>query len=212
VAGRAAFFDLDRTLVRGASGPTITKALRQVGVVSQRSIPGENLVYQVYNLIGETRPSMALTRQAARLARGWVRSAVQEAGVIAASALEELVPTFARRLLDEHRADGELLVLTTTTPYDLVKPFADALGFDDVIATRYGEREGRFDGSIAGGFVWGRGKLDAVRTWAEEHGVSLEDSHAYSDSYYDAPLLSAVGHPHAVNPDPRLQLLALARR
>jgi putative phosphoserine phosphatase/1-acylglycerol-3-phosphate O-acyltransferase len=212
VARRAAFFDLDRTLLRGASGPTVTDALRTVGVVGDRNIPGQGLVYQVYNLIGETRPSMALTRQAARMARGWARSAVQEAGEVAAPALVQMVPPLARTLIEEHRNDGTLLVLATTTPYDLVKPFADALGFDDVIATRYGERDGAFDGSIAGVFVWGKGKLDAVRTWADEHRVDLDDSYAYTDSYYDEPLLASVGHPHAVNPDPRLQLLATVRR
>jgi putative phosphoserine phosphatase/1-acylglycerol-3-phosphate O-acyltransferase len=81
-----------------------------------------------------------------------------------------------------------------------------------VIATRYGERDGAYDGTIAGEFVWGRGKLRAVEEWAAEHDVSLDDSYAYSDSYYDSPLLSAVGHPVVVNPDLRLQLLAVARR
>jgi putative phosphoserine phosphatase/1-acylglycerol-3-phosphate O-acyltransferase len=105
-----------------------------------------------------------------------------------------------------------LVVLATTTPYDLVKPLADALGLDDVIATRYGEADGRYDGTIDGEFVWGRGKLRAVQQWADEHGISMPDSYAYSDSYFDIPLLSAVGHPFAVNPDPRLAIQALVRR
>jgi putative phosphoserine phosphatase/1-acylglycerol-3-phosphate O-acyltransferase len=103
-------------------------------------------------------------------------------------------------------------VLATTTPYDLVKPLADALGLDGVIATRYGEADGHYDGTIDGEFVWGRGKLRAVQRWADEHGISLPDSYAYSDSYFDIPLLSAVGHPFAVNPDPRLAIQALLRR
>jgi putative phosphoserine phosphatase / 1-acylglycerol-3-phosphate O-acyltransferase len=82
-----------------------------------------------------------------------------------------------------------------------------------VIATRYGERDdGTYDGTIVGEFVWGAGKLAAVRQWAEERGYDLAESFAYSDSYYDLPLLSAVGHPTAVNPDPRLLAQAVARR
>ena len=100
------------------------------------------------------------------------------------------------------------VVLATTTPYDLVKPLADRLGFDAVIATRYGERDGVYDGTIDGEFVWGSGKYRAVREWADEAGVDLDESYAYSDSYYDVPLLSAVGHPHVVNPDPRMRLQA----
>src|SRR5690606_23429854 len=159
------------------------------------------------------RPSMLLTRQAARFARGWPRDQVQAAGEKAADDLAGAVQPFARVVLDGHRADGRSLVLATTTPEDMIRPLADRLGFDDVIATRYGvDAAGRYDGTIAGEFVWGRGKLRAVRSWAADHGVALEESWAYSDSFYDNPLLGAVGHPVAVNPDPRLLALATLRR
>ena len=122
------------------------------------------------------------------------------------------VQPFAMPIIDEHHAAGRVVVLATTTPYDLVKPLADALGLDDVVATRYGVRDGRYDGTIHGEFVWGKGKLNAVQEWADEHDVSLADSYAYSDSWFDAPLLSAVGHPFAVNPDPRLMVRAALQR
>src|SRR5690606_2205342 len=95
----------------------------------------------------------------------------------------------------------------------VVKPFADALGLDDVIATRYGLRDdGAYDGSIDGEFVWGRGKLNAVKAWARTKGIDLRESWAYSDSFYDLPLLTAAGHATAVNPDVRLAIVAAARR
>jgi putative phosphoserine phosphatase/1-acylglycerol-3-phosphate O-acyltransferase len=137
---------------------------------------------------------------------------VQEAGKSAAEALADAVPAAARTLLAEHRAAGRPLVLATTTPYDLVAPLAEALGIDAVVATRYGEKDGAYDGSIAGEFVWGPGKLRAVKAWADENLIDLAHSYAYSDSYFDVPLLSAVGHPFAVNPDPRLSVLARVRR
>ena len=138
---------------------------------------------------------------------------VDEAAKQAAELLIDRVQPRARALFDEHRAEGRLLVLATTTPYDLVKPLADLLGFDDVVATRYGVADdGTYNGTIVGNFVWANGKLAAVRKWADEHGVDLANSYFYSDSVYDTPLLSAVGHPVAVNPDPRLQLVASARR
>ena len=58
----------------------------------------------------------------------------------------------------------------------------------------------------------GAGKLAAVRAWADEHGFDTRDSFAYSDSVYDTPLLSAVGHPFVVNPDPRMRCWPLLRR
>jgi putative phosphoserine phosphatase/1-acylglycerol-3-phosphate O-acyltransferase len=209
----AAIFDLDRTLLRGASGPVLSQTLRDAGVISGRSIPGEGLLYRFFDLVGETRPSMILTRQAARFAKGWRRDQVRDAGEHAADLLAEAVQPFARPLIDDHRAGGRRLVLATTTPDDMIRPLADRLGFDDVVATRYGlDGDGRYDGTIDGEFVWGRGKLRAVRAWAEVNGVSLDESWAYSDSFYDNPLLGAVGHPVAVNPDPRLLGLAAVRR
>jgi putative phosphoserine phosphatase/1-acylglycerol-3-phosphate O-acyltransferase len=208
----AAFFDLDRTLLAGASGPVFSEAMRTAGLVS-RSLPGERLLYGLFNAVGENLPSMALARQAVSFAKGRRREVVQQAAEQVADRLVALVQPFAGPLIEEHRAAGRAVVLATTTPYDLVKPFADALGLDDVVATRYGvNADGTYDGTLAGPFVWSNGKLEAVVDWAKQHGVDLAESYAYSDSVYDIPLLSAVGHGVAVNPDPRLAVIAVARR
>jgi putative phosphoserine phosphatase/1-acylglycerol-3-phosphate O-acyltransferase len=212
MAGAAAFFDLDRTLLRGASGPLINEALQAAGLIPQRSIPGQSLIYGLFNAVGETLPAMGLARAAALASRGWAPDAVRQAGKAAAEKLEELVAPYAPAVIAEHRAAGRPVVLATTTPHDLVTPLAERLGFDDVIATRYAEDGGVYTGRLEGEFVWANGKLAAVRKWADAHDVSLRDSWAYSDSIYDTPLLSAVGHPHAVNPDARLHALALVRR
>lgn len=212
MARAAAFFDLDRTLLQGASGPVISEALRTMGVLSDRPIPGERLVYRLFDTVGETLPSMALTRTAARFAAGWNRSAVREAGRMVADRLAVRVQPFGRLLIEEHREAGRPVVMATTSPFDLVEPLAEALGMDDVIATRYGEQDGAYDGTIAGTFVWGPGKLAAVRQWADRHGIDLAASWAYSDSVFDAPLLGAVGNPVVVNPDPRMRILAAVRR
>jgi putative phosphoserine phosphatase/1-acylglycerol-3-phosphate O-acyltransferase len=208
----AAIFDLDRTLLAGASGPVISAALRSVGLLNERVMPGEDLLFRVFNVVGENRPSMMLTRQGARLARGWDQVLAQEAGRLAAETLITQLQPYGRILVAEHKAAGRPTVLATTTPRDMVQPFAEALGVDDVIATTYGVTDGKYTGTIDGEFVWGKGKLRAVREWASRRDVDLSESYAYSDSWYDTPLLSAVGHPVAVNPDARLRLFAVARR
>jgi putative phosphoserine phosphatase/1-acylglycerol-3-phosphate O-acyltransferase len=208
----AAFFDLDRTLLTGASGPMFATMLKRVGVIPDRSIPGEGLLFKFFDVVGETVPSMIATRQMARAAAGWDRSLVQEAGRLAAQGLVHEVPGFAKALIARHQEEGRRVVMATTSPFDLVSPLAEALGIDDVIATRYGELDGRYDGSVDGFFVWGPGKLAAVRAWALEHGVDVAKSYAYSDSVYDLPLLSAVRFPTAINPDPRLRVVAAVRR
>jgi putative phosphoserine phosphatase/1-acylglycerol-3-phosphate O-acyltransferase len=213
MARAAAFFDLDRTLLKGASGPVITAALRDAGVIPDRKIPGEGALYWVFDHFGENVLSMGLTRQAARVATGWSADAVVEAATQAAKVLTGAIAPYARQLMDEHRAAGRPVILATTSPFDMVKPFADELGLDDVIATTYGrDAEGRYDGSIVGSFVWGTGKLDAVKAYAADNDIDLRESWAYSDSVFDVPLLSAVGHPTAVNPDPQLRVVAAVRR
>ena len=208
----AAFFDLDRTLLRGASGEVFSDAMRLAGLTS-RSIPGERLLFGVFSAIGETLPSMALARQAVALAKGRSQAAVQEAAETVAERLVGMVQPFAETAFAAHRAAGRPIVLATTTPYDLVKPFADRLGLDDVVATRYTvDENGLYDGTLAGPFVWSAGKLAAITEWSDEHGIDLLASYAYSDSAYDSPMLSAVGHPVVVNPDPRMVLIAATRR
>ncbi|HSL73142.1 MAG TPA: HAD-IB family hydrolase [Ilumatobacteraceae bacterium] len=209
----AAFFDLDRTLLRGASGEVFAGAMRMAGLVGNDPIPGERLLYRVFNTIGETLPSMALARQAVSLAKGRSQTAVAAAAESVADELCGLVQPFAESAFASHRAAGRPIVLATTTPYDLVKPFADRLGLDDVVATRYGvAADGTYDGTLDGPFVWSAGKLAAITEWAERNGIDLAESYAYSDSVYDTPMLSAVGHPVVVNPDPRMVLVAAARR
>jgi putative phosphoserine phosphatase/1-acylglycerol-3-phosphate O-acyltransferase len=162
----AAFFDLDRTLLRGASGPVIGAALREAGILPERHVPGEGVLYKFFDVVGETLPSMALARQAAAVASGWSADAVVAAAHRAAEVLTGHVQPWAHQLMEEHRAEGRLVVLATTTPFDVVAPFAERLGLDGVVATRYGRNDdGTYDGSIAGNFVWGTGKLAAVRAW-----------------------------------------------
>lgn len=208
----AAIFDLDRTLLSGASGPIISEALRRVGLMGTATGGIESIAFGIFNLIGETWPSMFVSRQGARAAKGWPVELVQEAAQRAAGPLHDAILPFAHQVIEEHRAAGRTLVMATTTPADLITPLAEALGFDDVVATRYGQRSGHYDGTIDGEFVWGKGKARAVQRWAHLNGVDLDASYAYSDSYYDVPLLSIVGHPHAVNPDPRMIAQATVRR
>jgi putative phosphoserine phosphatase / 1-acylglycerol-3-phosphate O-acyltransferase len=213
VAKSAVFIDLDRTLLCRASGQVLNRALVEEGVLpAGRSLPGDRVLYALNDRLGENLLSMGLVRAAARVARGWNQEQVQAAGRRAVAALSELVAPFAPQRLADFRAGGHRLVLATTTPVDMVAPFAEALGFDDLIATAYETEDGRYTGRLYDGFVWGTGKLRAVREWVADRGIELADCHACSDSLFDVPLLSSVGTPHAVNPDPSLTVVATARR
>lgn len=210
--GHAAFFDLDRTILSGASAHVVSKVLRETGVVN-RSLPGESLLYQVFETFGENLPSMVLGRQAVLAMKGHSQSEVQTAARAAAPELVSMVQPYAHKVIDGHRENGRRVVLATTTPRDLIEPFAQLMGFDDVIATTYEvDTDGKYTGELVGSYVWSRGKRDAVIQWCLAHDVDLSGSFAYSDSVFDEPLLAAVGNPVCVNPDWRLRLMAAARR
>jgi putative phosphoserine phosphatase/1-acylglycerol-3-phosphate O-acyltransferase len=212
-AAGAVFVDLDRTLIRSASGPVFQQAMVAEGVLTAgHRLPGDSLMYSFYNRFGESVPFIGLARAAARVMRNRPAEATRRAGKRAVEPLVELVQPWALDVLAAHKADGRPLVLATTSPVDLVRPLAEALGFDDVIATRYAEQDGRYTGRLEGGFVWGIGKRAAVVRWAGDHQVDLAASHAYTDSVFDVPLLLSVGHPHPLNADPRLAAVAVARR
>ena len=204
----AAFFDLDRTLLQGASGPVMSSALREVGVITSAKSPVEDALFGIFDKVGETRPSMVLARLGVRFSKGWDAAAVAQAGQAAAEELAPMIQPYARQLIEWHRIEGRKVVMATTSPMTMCGPLAELLGLDHVIATSYGVKGGSYDGTVDGHYVWGPGKRDAVKEWAEANDIDLDQSYAYSDSRYDLPLLRSVANPVAVNPDPRLKVLA----
>lgn len=208
----AAFFDLDRTILVGGSGPVITAALAEQGLVSPWHASLAKASWGVYDRLGESRLTMELARRMVGRARGWERQAVDKAAEAAVERLEEAVLPRARRLMDENRDAGRPVVLATTTAAPLVEPLARRLGVDAVVATGWECGDDQcYTGRLDGAFLWGGDKRRAVEEWCAACGVDMGQSYAYSDSLYDLPLLEAVGHPHAVNPDARLRAVARLR-
>ena len=207
----AAIFDLDRTLIAGSSSVIFQEYLTDAGIASARNIPFADSLATFYEVFGENWLLMQPAKLAARASAGWNVDAVTEACERAAVEIAESLQPFAHQVIDQHRQAGATLVLATTTPEPLVGPLATELGFDELICTRWKAKRGKYTGKIDGPFVWGPQKADAVIEWAAETNHKLNKSYAYSDSYFDAPLLDAVGNPVAVNPDPQLAALALVK-
>jgi HAD superfamily hydrolase (TIGR01490 family) len=137
-----------------------------------------------------------------RLTKGWDRAEVER---IVGEALEEVVAPLvyaeALFLIDEHVREGRKVFIVSASPEEVVRPMARYIGVDDVIATKARiDEHGKYTGEVDI-YAYGPAKADAVRAVAAEQGIDLAGSYAYSDSVTDVPLLEAVGHPHAVNPD-----------
>ena len=208
-----AVFDLDRTLITSSSATVFRRHLATHGIGGAHDLPLVDVFTRFYEQFGESWLMMQPARLSSRAANGWSVATVETAMQEAADELVTMLLPGAAKAIEEHRAAGRRLVIATTSPLVFVKPFADRLGFDDVVATQW-ERTGdglSFNGRMAGDFVWGRSKADAVERWADDHGANLAESWAYSDSYFDAPLLAKVGHPVVVNPDLQLRIVATIR-
>jgi phosphoserine phosphatase len=111
----------------------------------------------------------------------------------------------ARRLLDRHRQAGRDTYIVSAAPQEIVEPLAHSLGMTSGIGTRSRVVDGMYTGALDGPFCYGEGKVEAMRELANWHGYVLSECYAYSDSASDLPMLEAVGHPVAVNPDGRLE-------
>ncbi len=205
----AAIFDLDRTLIAGSSAPIFQKHLAKAGLGGGHDIPFSDFLASYYERFGENWFMMQPARLASKASAGWSIADVQTACTAAAAEVIEALQPFALQIIEEHRSAGAKLVLATTSPEPFVRPLAEALDFDDVVSTRWKDDGERYTGEMDGPFVWGRAKADAVGDWALHNDVKLKRCTAYSDSYFDAPLLDAVGTGVAVNPD--AQLAATAR-
>lgn len=205
---RAAFFDLDRTLLGDSSGLLIMDAMKERGLISDREQAIADVGRRFYRLIGETWIGMQLTRRSLSRVAGWSRQDLREAAERSVDKLDAAVYEEARTLIDRHKAQGHLVCIATSTGRDIVEPLADRLGVDRLIATEYEEEEGLFTGNLIGKWLWGPDKAEAVRAFCEREDVDVDESYAYSDSYYDRPLLEMVGYPRVVNPDVLLRALA----
>jgi HAD superfamily hydrolase (TIGR01490 family) len=163
-------------------------------------------------LVGADERKMEKAKEAMlALSRGWERSAVEE---LVADVLIRVIDPFVYQeaidLIALHRALGRRVYIVSSSPEEVVRPLAAHFDITDVIATRAEVVDGKYTGELAF-YCYGEGKADAIREVAEQQRIDLERSYAYSDSITDLPMLNAVGHPVAVNPDRDLRREAEAK-
>jgi HAD superfamily hydrolase (TIGR01490 family) len=206
----AAFFDLDKTLMAGSSGMPFARVAAQHGIVSRRQLASWGVEHLRYRLRGTTDERTGdVLRQARELIAG-VRA--REVERMNPEVMAAILPRVYPQMLEEvymHQDSGRATFIVSAAGNGVVEPLARVLGMDGGIGTRYEvDAEERFTGRFDGPFVYGPGKVEAMRAFAAEHDIDLAESYAYSDSLSDLPMLEAVGHPVVVNPDPALTEIA----
>jgi HAD superfamily hydrolase (TIGR01490 family) len=213
-APRAAFFDLDRTLIPGSSLFLLARGAYERDMVRVRDILRFGYGQLLFRLQGEREGNMKKSQEStldfvtgrsqAELV-SWGREIAEER--VMPRVYQDIV-----RVIEQHNERGDLTFLVTAAPSELADVVAEALGMDGAIATQSEvDSDGFYTGRLVDGVMHGPTKAKAVAEVAAERRVDLVDCHAYSDSVNDLPLLESVGHPHAVNPEHELARIARVR-
>jgi len=208
----AAFFDLDKTIIAKSSTLAFSRPFQAGGLINRRAVLRSAYAQFVFALQGADHDQMEKMRAyLSAMCAGWPVQTVRD---IVAETLQAIVVPLvydeAVRLIERHQAAGRDVIIVSSSGVEVVEPIGELLGADRVIATEMVVENGRYTGEI-GFYAYAEGKADAIRALAESEGYDLAGSYAYSDSDTDRPMLEAVGHPYAVNPDRALRRIAEER-
>lgn len=208
----AAFFDLDKTIIAKSSALAFSRPFFQQGLINRRAVLKSGYAQFMFLLAGADADQMARMRaHLTALCAGWD---VAQVSAVVAETLHDIVDPLvyaeATELIAEHRAEGTDVVILSASGAEIVEQIARMVGATRSVGTRMVAREGRYTGEVDF-YCYGENKAVAAREAAAEYGYDLARCRAYSDSITDLPLLEAVGHPTAVNPDRALRKEAALR-
>jgi HAD superfamily hydrolase (TIGR01490 family) len=208
----AAFFDVDNTIVRGASIFHLARGLYRRDFLSMRDIARFALQQARFIAVGEHLDTVAdIQTRALTFITG---RSVAEMRSVGEEVFDELLAdkiwpgTLA--LARMHEDAGQRVWLVTATPVEVAQVIADRLGLYGALGTVSEHIDGLYTGQLVGAAMHGQAKAEAVAALAEREGLALRRCAAYSDSANDIPMLELVGRPCAVNPDSRLRAHARA--
>jgi HAD superfamily hydrolase (TIGR01490 family) len=207
----AAFFDVDNTLMRGASIYHFARGLAARKMFGPRDLLRLTWGQIAFRLRGaENADHIDAAREAALafVAGHRVDDVVALGEEIYDDTMADRIWAGARELTRQHLAAGQRVWLVTATPVELANILARRLGLTGALGTVAETSGGVYTGRLVGGLLHGEAKAAAVRALADREGLDLARSSAYSDSSNDLPMLELVGHPNVVNPDGALLRLA----
>jgi len=205
----AAFFDLDKTILAKSSALAFARPFYRGGLLGRSDVMRSAYAQFVYLISGADHDQMEEMRAyMSALVSGWE---VETVRTIVADTIDSIVDPIlydeAVELMAEHRAAGREVVIISSSGTEIVEPIGARLGADLAVGTQMAIENGRYSGEILF-YAYGPYKAVAMRDLAAENGYDLDASYAYTDSHTDLPMLEAVGHPVAVNPDAELRRVA----
>ena len=211
---RIAFFDVDNTITRGSTLYFLGKGMYNRGFFTKRDIGAWVLANIRFRMTGTEKSEVI--RRFQKAATDFIGGHdVKEIRIIGEQIYSEFVsPSIWEgtiELAKEHLSSGDEVWLVTASPEDFANLIAERLGFTGAIGTKAEIKDGKYTGNLNGKLLHGKEKAIAITELTKARGINLKDCFAYSDSHNDLPLLSAVGHPRAINPDAKLRIIAFAQ-
>jgi HAD superfamily hydrolase (TIGR01490 family) len=202
----AAFFDLDRTLISGSSTFVLAIAAWRNGLIDRGQFSRDAVEALKFRLTGASdETSHGVRDRILAAVKGVRRDDLVGLNADTVPTLLEKVRPEALALVERHRQAGRATYIVSAAPVELVDPLARAMGMTAGIGTVSEIVDGAYTGRLVGSFCYGEGKVEAITELARWEGLALDQCYAYSDSASDLPMLEAVGHPVAVNPDAKLE-------
>jgi HAD superfamily hydrolase (TIGR01490 family) len=211
----AAFFDVDNTMMMGASIYHFARGLAARNFFTTRDLASFAWTQLKFRVSGSERPedmSKARDSALAFVAGRKVAEISRHGEDIFDELMADRIWSGTRALAQIHLDAGQRVWLVTATPVELAQIIASRLGLTGALGTVAEIVDGCYTGRLVGEPLHGPAKAEAVRALAEKEGLDLTRCTAYSDSANDVPMLSLVGHPVAVNPDTDLRKVARQRR
>jgi len=209
-----AFFDVDNTLMQGASIYHFARGLAAHKMFGASDLVKMAIGQMIFRIRGSENADRIDAAREAALAFVAGHKVVDISSLgeeIYDDTMADRIWEGSRQLTQAHLEAGKRVWLVTATPVELAGILARRLGLTGALGTVAEASDGVYTGRLVGGLLHGEAKAVAVRALAEREGLDLAECSAYSDSINDLPMLSLVGHPNAVNPDPQLRALAKER-
>lgn len=210
---KLAIFDLDNTLIANDSDYLWGQFMVDQGIVDKDLYETTNAKFYDDYRLGQLDMVEFLNFALKPLAAHATEQLYQWRAKFISEVIEPLVLPKAQALVNEHREQGDALLIITATNRFITEPIAGLYGIQELLATEPEMQNGAYTGKFVGIPCFQSGKVDRLNAWlvANPH-ISLDDSWFYSDSHNDLPLLSKVTHPVAVDPDQTLREHALEQQ
>ncbi|MEZ5184798.1 MAG: HAD-IB family hydrolase [Candidatus Nanopelagicales bacterium] len=209
----AAFFDLDGTLIPGSANIPLAKSAFRQGFIGKTDLLKDLRNGLSFLLKGATDQRSEQVRD--RILRAVAGHRAEDVEALGDHFIDDLVASMKpamREVLDQHGRAGQDRIVISASPTEIVSRLAGTAGLEVGVGTTAArDAAGVYTGELVGPFCYSEGKVQVMRALADERGYDLADCFAYSDSVSDLPMLTAVGHPVAVNPEPELREIAVRR-